>query len=69
MTTLNIINYEGAQELIPHHVEMYYDRRTHFWIIQVQTVEGYQIGDAEYIAGKASAVKCKNELEKAIFTV
>jgi 8-oxo-dGTP pyrophosphatase MutT (NUDIX family) len=62
--TFSIKGFKGATEMVPHHVEMYYDKNTRFWIVQLQTKEGYQIGDAEYIAGKPSAIKAKKELEK-----
>jgi hypothetical protein len=64
--TFNIKGDRKEIDMTPHHVDMYYDKNTRFWILQLQTKEGYQIGDAEYISEKNNALKMKKQLEKKI---
>jgi hypothetical protein len=51
---------------IPDHVDMWYDVHTKLWVIQTKDKYNNQIGDAEYISGKQSAIKIKKELESKI---
>ena len=51
--------------MTPHHVDMWYDRNTKSWVIQLKNKDNYQIGDAEYVGGgKEIALTSKDDLEK-----
>lgn len=45
-------------------IDAWYDKHTRLWVIQKLNKEGYQIGDALYIYGKASAMIEKKNLEE-----
>lgn len=45
-------------------IDAWYDRHTRLWVIQKLNKDDYQIGDAEYIYGKASAMTEKKNLEE-----
>lgn len=45
-------------------VDAWYDKHTRLWIIQLLNKDGFQIGDAQIVYGKAEAKAVKAELEK-----
>lgn len=45
-------------------VDAWYDRHTRLWCVQLLNKDGYQVGDAEYVYGKAEAELVKAELKK-----
>lgn len=49
---------------IPHHVDMWYDRHSRNWIVQLKDVYDNQIREAEYSHKKETALKNKLELQK-----
>jgi len=60
-----ILGEQPKYNMTPHHVDMWYDRNTKSWVIQLKSVDDYQIGDADYVGGgKNLASKRKNDLEK-----
>ena len=60
-----ILGDHPKYDMTPHHVDMWYDKNTKSWVIELQSVDDYQIGDAIYIgSGKKDAVKRKDGLEK-----
>ena len=44
-------------------IDAWYDRYTKLWVIQKLNKDGYQIGDATYVAGKKAAMKEAAELK------
>ena len=51
----------GAEDLIEFDeavasVDAWYDRHTRLWVIQLLNKDGYQVGDAKYVYGKADAM-------------
>ena len=62
---LEILGDFPKYDMTPHHVDMWYDKNTRSWVIQLKSKDDFQIGDADYIgSGKEIALKRKNELEK-----
>ena len=53
-------------EPIATHVDAWYDRHTRLWVIQKLTDEGYQVGDAVYVYGKADAMETKKQMEEEL---
>ena len=52
-------------DMTPHHVDMWYDRGTRSWVIQLKSKDDFQIGDADYIGnGKEAALARKDFIEK-----
>ena len=49
-------------------IDAWYDRHTRLWVVQKLNKDGFQIGDAEIVYGKAMAMKVKEEL-KAEYSV
>lgn len=45
-------------------VDAWYDRHTRLWCIQLEDENGYQVGNAEWVYGKADAMARKAELEE-----
>lgn len=45
-------------------VDAWYDKHTRLWVVQLLNKDGYQVGDAQYVYGKAEAKAVKAELEK-----
>ena len=45
-------------------VDAWYDRHTRLWVVQKLNKDGYQVGDADYVYGKADAMRVKKETEK-----
>ena len=43
-----------------HLTAIWYDRHTRSWVVQLLDDRGNQIGDADFVATKSSAVRCKN---------
>jgi hypothetical protein len=63
--SFEILNDLPEYDMTPHHVDMWYDRHTRSWVIQLKSKDDFQIGDADYIGnGKESALKRKESLEK-----
>lgn len=59
-------NPEDAQESKATHVDAWYDRHTRLWVVQMLDDNGYQVGDAEYVYGKAAAMAVKAEKENSL---
>ena len=49
-------------------VDAWYDVHTKLWCIQKLDEDGYQVGDAEYVYGKANATQVKEEWECLMLT-
>ena len=49
-------NRSSAPDMTPHHVERWYDRQTRCWIVQLMSVDDFQICDAVYVHSKREAV-------------
>lgn len=47
------MTYNLPEDLLPNetpdHVEVWYNRSERAWVVQLMTVEGYQIGASEYV--------------------
>lgn len=62
--TFSIVGWDPDQEeRKATHVDAWYDRHTRLWVVQCLDDEGYQVGDATYVYGKASAMITKAQLE------
>lgn len=62
---MKIIGWNGkSKESKPHHVDMWYDRHTRCWVVQLLDDEDNQIGTAVYVYSKREAADEKKYLEK-----
>lgn len=52
----------GFDETVAY-IDCWYDRHTRLWVLQKMNKDGCQLGDAEYVYGKAGALERKKELE------
>lgn len=55
-------DWEAFDETVAS-VDAWYDRHTRLWIIQLRNKDGYQVGDAVIVYGKADAMKRTAELK------
>lgn len=51
------------EEIVADYVEIWWDRHSRNWIVQVKTKEGYQVGNAVYVYTKPQAKEIQKELE------
>jgi len=57
------LNFQPFDEK-PAKIEKWYDRKTRSWVIELQNKEGFQLGNAEYVATKPEAIAEENRLKK-----
>lgn len=64
---MKIINFSADDTEFDENVvsiDTWYDRYTKLWVIQKLNKDGYQVGDADYVYGKQTAMKETEELKK-----
>lgn len=52
----------------PHHVEVWYDRHSKSWVVQLMNVSGYQIDTAVYVHSKREALAQRDLWQAQITT-
>lgn len=55
---------EVENQFIPHHINMWYDRHSRNWIVQLMDIYENQIGDAIYSYSKEEAIQNKEDLQE-----